>query len=116
MADYPSLPQMEGTKLVPRSGMKTITASNLQVRVRQVASSAFLDPTVVHTSLTGAQWATLQSFYNANRAGTFTFTLVADGTLLSTCVFAEKPFECTPKIGPNAIALFDVTVYLMQAS
>lgn len=117
MADYPSLPQMEGTKLVPRSGMKGITASNLQVRLRQVASAAFVDPTIVHTSLTAAQWATFLAFYNANRAGTFTFTLVADGTFLSTCIFApDKPYDMAPKIGAGGAPLYDVTVNLMQAS
>ena len=116
MANYPSLPQSEGTTLAVRSGMRARYASNLTVRLRSYSSAEFYDPTVVHLGLTPSQWATFKSFYDSNRTTTFSYTHTPDGNTY-TCVFDDaKPFAFTPvQVGPNAV-VYHVTAYLRQAS
>lgn len=111
---YPSLPQAEGTKGVPRSGVKIRQASNNAIRTRAIAGTTFYDPVVVHRGLTAAQRATFLAFYVANRATSFTFTYAADSTSV-TCVFAEKPFDEVAMPVASGI-VYNITVYLLQAA
>jgi hypothetical protein len=114
MADYPTLPQAEGTTLVPRSGLRLRYASNGSVRARALSSAIRYDPKIVHKVLSLAQWQALQAFEAANRGITFNVTIVAEGVTL-TCLFAERPFDYAPIVGGGGSPLFNVTSYLVQA-
>jgi hypothetical protein len=111
MASYPSFPQWDGTRLVPRSGRIVRKASNGAVRIRELQSADKLDPTVVHGLLSSADRTTLLAFYAANRATSFTFTAAEDGST-RTCVFADPPYQIDPL--PGTSSSFKATVYLLE--
>ena len=118
MASYDSLslPQAEGTQIVPRSGIRMRYASNGAVRVRALSSATRYDLRVVHRGLTQAQWLALKAFYEARRTDpTFSITFVPENVAY-TVVFADRPFDMTPEPGAGAAALFNVTVNLVQAT
>lgn len=113
MAAYPTLPQTEGTKLVPRPGLMKRVATNGVARTRALSSATRYDPVIQHKGLTLAQFQALQTFYETNRAIPFTIVYNPEGITL-TCLFDERGFDYTPQPGAAAAALFDVTVYLLQ--
>jgi hypothetical protein len=117
MPAYPDICQAAGTILVPRpsGSVRNRVATNQVVRTRSLASTQFLDPTVVHVGLTSAELSTFMAFYNTNRALTFTYTHMPDGST-RTCVFSgEKPFS-RKDYRVQAGFLFDLIVNLLQAS
>lgn len=114
MATYPTLPQCEGTDLVPRSGMRTRIASNGQARARALSSAMRFDPKVVHAGLTLAQWQSLRDFHEANRGVPFDFFYQPEG-ITYTCIFADKPFDYEAKLGAGS-TYYNVTSYLIQST
>lgn len=113
---YPSLPQAEGTKLVPRAGTRLRYAANGTVRTRVESSAPRYDPVLVHKGLSLDQWSGvsgLKTFYEANRGAIVTVAYGALESISLNCVFAEKPFDVEPQIGNPG--WFNVTVYLVQA-
>ena len=115
MATYPTLPQAEGTVLVPRSGIRLRYASNGTARARALSSAIRYDPRIFHRGLTLAQWQTLQAFEASNRGITFQVVIVPEGITL-TCLFSDKPFDYQPIPGAAGVALFNVTANLVQAN
>jgi len=115
---YPDLCQAQGTILVPRPGgsVRNRVATNQVVRPRSIASATFYDPVVVHVGLTAAELATFMAFYAANRATSFSYTHMPDGST-RTCVFdASRPFTRREYITSPHVFRFDLTVNLLQAS
>lgn len=110
---YPSLPQGEGTKLVPRAGTRLRYAANGTVRVRTESSAPRYDPVLVHKGVSLEDWSTLKTFYENNRGAIVTVAYGAVESLTIDCVFAERPFECVPELGNPG--WFTVTTYLVQA-
>lgn len=115
MANYPSLPQSEGTVLVPRSGVRVRYTTNGAARTRAVSSGIRYDVTVIHKGMTAADVTTFKDFYTSNRAVTFQIAYDAGESLSLTCVFAEKPFDIVSTPGPGANAFFEIRAYLIQA-
>lgn len=112
MADYTTTTNMPaqftGTRLVPRTGAVGRLASNNAVRVRVLAGVKY-DIVVAHKSCSQTQHDAFMTFYNTNRAATFTFTVAEDG-VTRTCVFApDRPWE-VESLGHR----YNITVYLRQ--
>lgn len=102
-----NLPQWDGTRIVPRTGVMARMASNGAIRLRSKHSMKN-DIEMFHGSLTLVQKDAFLNFYNANRVHAFTVTTNEDSTT-RTCVFAEKGYNITPKEGA-----YDLKVYMLE--
>lgn len=109
MADYDALnlPQWEGSKLTPRTGVMPRMASNGAVRLRRMHQKK-VDIQLFHGGLTLAEKDALVTFYDVNAVIPFTVT-TAEDSITRTCVFAPKGYEITPKNGA-----YDVMVYMLE--
>lgn len=107
--DYPAIPQREGCKLTPRTGILLRRASNGTSRLRALQSAAKYDILVDHGTCTAAEYASLISFYAQYRMLSFTFTSWEDN-VTRTCVFAPDPYEIAPLVG----GLFKIKTALIE--
>lgn len=115
MASYPTdLPQCEGTRLVPRSGIRVRIASNGTARARALSSAMRYDPIIVHKGLTLTQLQELLAFHESNRGVAFTLTYQPESSTL-TCLFADKPIDYQPMLAGGG-QRFNATVYMVQAT
>jgi len=80
MADYPSIPIIDGFEQIPRDGRQIDTAADGISRIRIVHADRF-DFVVPHSVLSVANLAALRAFYTANRAISFNFTSPEDGAI-----------------------------------
>ena len=111
---YPSLPQCEGTKLVPRTGGIERIATNGAIRMRFLQSADKNDPVIDHGVVTLSQLATFKAFYAANRTVTFYYTAIEDG-VQRTCMFKPGgPYDITPAPGPSGVIMAHLVVNLRE--
>lgn len=116
MPTYPSLPQAEGTKLVPRSGIMVRTATNGASRARALSSAQRYDAQLFHRLLSLADLQSIQTFHEANRGAAFDVYYTPEARTISCFFAAEKPYDAQPVQASAGVILFDVTVNLVQAS
>jgi hypothetical protein len=115
-ATFPAYPQAEATILVPRAAVRNRYATNLKVYPTQFASAAFNDPTVAWVGLSASNYSAFLTFYGANCARPFIY-VHQPSTVTMMCVFDDaKPFEYKNYNALGGQLLYDVTVYLRQAS
>lgn len=115
MNTYPSLPQCDGTKLVPRSGVHVRIASNGTARARALSTAMRFDPIVTHKGIALADLQNLLAFEEANRGIAFTLNYVPEGASL-TCLFADKAFDYAPVMIAGGQVAFNVTAYMVQST
>lgn len=94
----PALPQCEGTRLVPRTGILRRTATNGGTRLRATQSANKHDPVVVHGRLSSTQVSALLAFYSANRAIPFYFTII-NGSQQTVVFSPDNPYDIKPVPG-----------------
>jgi hypothetical protein len=109
MAAYPTLPLGSGSGEDWLDDLSADRSESGKVKVRAFYPTKKRRFTVRHPGLTLAQRNTLETFYNANRLLTFTFTWAADG-LTYTCVFGGPVKFDYPGRGP----LGNATVTLLE--
>ena len=109
MDTYPTLPQVDGTALVPRTGVMERIATNGAVRSRAYQSADKNDAQIDHGLLTSAQLATFKSFYAAHRAVEFFWTAAEDGVQRVCTFVGGSPYSVTPSGG-----LFQLRVNLRE--
>lgn len=90
MPAYPTLPISAPAKMGRNAERYLDRASNGSVRARVFATVAKRTFEFEHQYLTDAQKATLDAFYAANLAASFTFVWPGDGVTY-TCIFASEP-------------------------
>lgn len=113
MPTYPSLPQAQGTKLVERTGMLLRTATNGKSRPRALTSGPLYDPVLIHPLITQAELDTLKAFRLANRGSEFDVLYQPENQTIA-CYFSDKPLGVDPVPIGGGVALFNVTVTLIQ--
>lgn len=106
---YPSFAQIEGTAHRFADDRSVVRDTGGAARVAAFYDSARRTFTVKHL-LTGADLATLEAFYAANRVTSFSFTYSLDGATY-TCVFGQNAIRVTPRAVHH-----DVTVELEEAA
>lgn len=111
MATYPTLSrQMSNASTVTvLDDLQVDRATNGTPRVRALYTVPKLAFTAIHPMASGAEKATMEAFYSANRLLPITFEWPADGTTY-TCLFAAPP-----RYAPAAGRLWTITVDLIQA-
>jgi hypothetical protein len=89
MAAYPTLPISLGSKASPEAGIKIDRASNGAARARLFATPK-RSFRVEHAGLSLTERGSLETFYNANLATSFSFTWPLDGVTY-TVIFGGEP-------------------------
>lgn len=112
--DSLGLKQGEGTRRIPRYGVRIRVASNSTSRARAMSSATRFDLVLVYRGLTSAEWSSLRSFVESNRGVPVSVTYAPDNTVFNNCLFAERPYEEEAFMAAGGVR-FNATVYLMQS-
>jgi hypothetical protein len=110
MASYPTFPQLTSAPPpVNRDDLAVDEAMNGGVKARAYFA-AVKHRFTIHHVLNATDYATLVSFYNANRLLSFSFTFQRNGgTAYPTCIFAAPIKELTQE-SPGLVRV-EVTIF-----
>ena len=98
MANYPSFGQLDSSQETIQDGLLISRASNGAARGRSLYAAKKRGFTVAH-NLSAADKATLETFYDTNKALSVTFVWAGD-SVSRTCIFPSPP-KFTPLAGPR---------------